>query len=105
MKHFEHDFLKQRQSLAVTSRSKKEIKTQPGEIAERLKSSLASLDIPEERMNSLIARTCDITYQSVFNWFNGKTQIPRADHLARIAMEYEIDPHWLILGKESKRHA
>ena len=73
-----------------------------GPIAQRLRASIIARGVPERHVNSTLARDCGISHQTVFNWFSGRTRIPRADHLAQLASVYDIDLMWLILGEQSE---
>lgn len=72
-------------------------------VVERLQEALMQRGIPLRRVRAAIAEVCEITPQSVFHWFNGRTRMPRADHLARLAQHFEIDLMWLILGEGPDR--
>lgn len=74
----------------------------PAPIVRRLQEALAERGIPDNCMRALISRKCGVSYQSIHHWFNGRTSIPRADHLAIVAEEFELDLTWLILGKSVK---
>ena len=69
------------------------------DVVGRLQAALMRRGIPERKVRTAIAQVCGITPQSVFHWFNGRTRMPRADHLARLAQHFDIDLMWLILGE------
>ena len=70
-------------------------------IVRRLQLSMLDRGVPRESVRTVIASLCGISYQSVFHWFNGRTQFPRADYLALVAQHYDIDLGWLILGERT----
>jgi transcriptional regulator with XRE-family HTH domain len=69
-------------------------------IAQRVRRALIERGVPARKIHTTIAETCGITAQSVGRWFNGKTIQPRATHLARLAITFDIALYWLILGDE-----
>jgi hypothetical protein len=73
-------------------------RVQPSDVVERLQSALIQRGVPARHARSAIAEVCEITPQTVFHWFNGRTRMPRADYLARLAHHFELDLMWLILG-------
>lgn len=81
--------------------AQRRLASEASEVVARLQAALVERGIPEGRVRPAIASACGITPQSVYHWYNGRTRMPRADHLATLARQFEIDLMWLILGDDA----
>ncbi|MEO0436501.1 MAG: hypothetical protein AAF098_06310 [Pseudomonadota bacterium] len=75
----------------------------PSVVVVRLLDQLRTKGVAEHRLRPTIRDTCDITWQSAHSWFTGKTKIPRADLLARLAQVYDLDLIFILLGEEDSK--
>lgn len=66
--------------------------------AERVLELVRAQGVPERKIRRELAEVCGIAYQSVYDWFTGKTKIIEAEHLARIARRYDGNLEYLVSG-------
>jgi transcriptional regulator with XRE-family HTH domain len=45
-----------------------------------------------------LAKTCEISYEAVRQWFSGDTANIRNEHLVSIARKYKVSVDWLLSG-------
>ncbi|MEO0436785.1 MAG: hypothetical protein AAF098_07745 [Pseudomonadota bacterium] len=74
----------------------------PSETVKRLLDQLRAKGVDESQLRSTIKNTCEITWQSAHSWFTGRTRIPRADLLAKLAAAYDLDLVFILLGVNSE---
>ncbi|MEO0437547.1 MAG: hypothetical protein AAF098_11635 [Pseudomonadota bacterium] len=70
------------------------------EVVLRLIDQLQTRGIDGNKLRPTIRDTCGITWQSAHSWFTGRTKVPRADLLARLAKAYDLDLFYILLGED-----
>lgn len=70
------------------------------EVVLRLIAQLRTRGIEGSKLRPTIRDTCGITWQSAHSWFTGRTKVPRADLLARLAKTYDLDLFYILLGDD-----
>lgn len=69
--------------------------------ADRVMALLKAKGLTDRQIKPALARACDITYQSVREWFTGDTKTIAATHLKTIAKEWGGSLEWLVDGTGS----
>lgn len=70
---------------------------------ERIEQAMLNAGVQPHRVKSTIARICGIQAPSVHQWFSGRTQQPKAEHLAALADTYGLSLHWVVTGKGQRQ--
>lgn len=70
--------------------------------ADRLLETMLEAGVQPHKVKSTIARICGIQAPSVHQWFSGRTEQPKAEHLAAIAKAYNVSLYWVVTGKGPK---
>ncbi len=54
--------------------------------------------MPRRSVRRELAKTCEISYEAVRQWFSGDTANIRNEHLVSIARKYKVTVDWLLSG-------
>jgi transcriptional regulator with XRE-family HTH domain len=65
----------------------------------RVQELLGVRGIPLRGVKSELARTCEVSYQAVSQWFSGETVSIKNEHLVAIALEFGTTTDWLLTGE------
>lgn len=75
----------------------------PSDVVLRIERALLDSGVPANKVRSVICKTCGISYQSVYHWFNGRTGTPRAEYLALLARRFDFDLVTVVLGSRAEK--
>lgn len=67
-------------------------------VIDRIQSLLQARGVPRRAIRRELAKTCEISYEAVRQWFSGDTANIRNEHLVSIARKYKVTVDWLLSG-------
>ncbi|MVW75367.1 helix-turn-helix domain-containing protein [Pseudomonas xionganensis] len=67
-------------------------------VIDRIQSLLQARGVPRRSVRRELAKTCEISYEAVRQWFSGDTANIRNEHLVSIARKYKVTVDWLLSG-------
>ncbi len=70
-------------------------------VIDRIQSLLQARGVPRRSVRRELAKTCEISYEAVRQWFSGDTANIRNEHLVSIARKYKVTVDWLLSGDPS----
>ena len=70
-------------------------------VLNRIEQAAELAGIGKRQLRGELATACGISYQSVAQWFNGRTKDIDADNLAKVAKRLNVTVDWLLTGKVS----
>lgn len=71
-------------------------------VIDRIQSLLQARGVPRRSVRRELAKTCEISYEAVRQWFSGDTANIRNEHLVSIARKYKVTVDWLLSGDPSE---
>ena len=71
-------------------------------VIDRIQSLLQARGVPRRSVRRELAKTCEISYEAVRQWFSGDTANIRNEHLVSIARKYKVSVDWLLSGDLSE---
>ena len=67
-------------------------------VIDRIQNLLQARGVPRRSVRRELAKTCEICYEAVRQWFSGDTANIRNEHLVSIARKYKVSVDWLLSG-------